>query len=288
MRFRRPDGGVPDREDLRRETARLMKAISALVEHERNYIPIRVPIPPLPRYSRLGVLLLHGFTSSLKTVEGLVPHLERAGIPCRMPVLRGHGTRWEDLQGVTARDWYADAEAALQELSAEVDAVVVVGLSMGGLVALELAMNHPRRVGAVVTVAAALRFKDPLSRLTPVMAKVVRSWPSPESFNDPTLRSRCENYPRFTTDAFASLYDYSQQIEARLGEVRAPICVLQSKRDQVVAPVSANLIYEKVASEHREIHWFQRSGHEMMQDLEAPTVFDSIMKYLAKLRKEPN
>jgi carboxylesterase len=288
MRFPRPDGGVADKEDLRQETGRLMKAISALVDHERNYVPLQVPVPPLPRYERLGVLLLHGFTSSLKTVDGLVPHLERAGIPYRMPVLRGHGTKWEDLEGVTARDWYADAEEALTELSAEVDAVVVVGLSMGGLVALELAMNHPMRVGAVVTVAAALRFKDPLSRLTPMMAKVVRSWPSPESFNDPTLRSRCENYPRFATDAFASLYEYAQEIESRLGEVQVPVCVLQSKRDQVVAPVSANQIYERVASQHREIHWFQRSGHEMMQDLEADDVFESIMSYVGKLRKKTN
>ncbi len=288
LRFPRPEGGVADREDLRRETQRLMKAISHLVEHERNYVPLKVPVPPLPRYERLGVLVLHGFTSSLRTVDGLLPHLEAAGIPYRMPLLRGHGTRWEDLRGVTAEDWYADAESALMDLSKEVDAVAVVGLSMGGLVALELAMNHPMRVASVVTVAAALRFKDPLAGLSPLMAKVLRSWPSPESFNDPTLKGRCENYPRFPTDAFASLYAYAQQIESRLGEVRAPVCVLQSKRDQVVAPVAANVIYERVGSDHREIHWFERSGHEMMQDLEADAVFESIMGYVDKLRKTSN
>jgi carboxylesterase len=143
-------------------------------------------------------------------------------------------------------------------------------------------------VGAVVTVAAALRFKDPMTRLTPVLAKVARSWPSPESFNDLTLRSRSENYPRFTTDSFQSLYMYASDIERRLGEVRAPICVLQSKADQVIAPVSANHIYERVSSEHREIHWFNRSGHEMMQDCEADAVFAEIMGYLGKLRRASN
>ncbi|MDX9999978.1 MAG: alpha/beta fold hydrolase [Polyangia bacterium] len=288
LRFSRPEGGVPDREDLRRETNRLMRAISSLVDHGRNYVPTKVPIPPLPKHERLGVLLLHGFTSSLRTVDGLVPYLEAAGLPYRMPILRGHGTKWEDLQGVTAADWYADAEAALVDLAREVDAVAVVGLSMGGLVALELAMNHPMKVGAVVTVAGALRFKDPLTRLTPVLAKVARSWPSPESFNDLTLRSRSENYPRFTTDSFLSLYSYSAEIEKRLGEVRSPICVLQSKTDQVIAPISANLIYERVASEHREIHWFKRSGHEMMQDCEAEAVLEQIMEYLGKLRARSN
>lgn len=154
LRFSRPEGGVAEREDLRRETDRLMKALSALVDHGRSYVPTRVPVPPLPRHERLGVLLLHGFTSGLRALDGLVPHLEAAGLPFRMPVLRGHGTRWEDLKGVTAADWHADAEAALLDLARDVDAVVVVGLSMGGLVALELAMNHPMRVAAVVPVAA--------------------------------------------------------------------------------------------------------------------------------------
>ena len=44
------------------------------------------------------------------------------------------------------------------------------------------------------------------------------------------------------------------------------------------------MIYEKVSSTNREIHWFARSGHEMMQDLEADAVFASVMEYLAKLR----
>lgn len=286
IRFPRPDGGVADRESLKESTRTLMRAISALVDHGRNYIPIQVPIEPLPRYERLGVLLLHGFTSSLRTVSDLVPHLERAGIRYRMPILRGHGTEWQDLRGVTARDWYEDAETALLELADEVDRVVVVGLSMGGLLALELGMRHPDRVAAVVPVAAALRFRDPMSRLTPVLAKLVKSWPSPESFNDPGLRERGENYPRFATDAFGSLYQYARDLEARLPELRVPVCVLQSKRDQVVAPVSANVIYEKVSSSHREIHWFERSGHEMMQDLEADQVFATIMDYVAKLRAE--
>jgi esterase/lipase len=38
------------------------------------------------RNGRPGVLLLHGYTSSLDTVNGLVPTLTRLGLPYRMPV----------------------------------------------------------------------------------------------------------------------------------------------------------------------------------------------------------
>jgi esterase/lipase len=52
---------------------------------------------------KLGALILHGLTSSLDCVNGLVPYMERNGIPYRMPVLRGHMTKAEDLIGVTSR-----------------------------------------------------------------------------------------------------------------------------------------------------------------------------------------
>jgi pimeloyl-ACP methyl ester carboxylesterase len=58
-------------------------------------------------------------------------------------ILRGHGTRDQDLWGVTSRAWYVDADRTLLKLWESVDRVVVVGLSMGSLVALELAMRHP-------------------------------------------------------------------------------------------------------------------------------------------------
>ena len=272
------------RELFREITDRVMGEISSLVDHSANYIPIEVPIPPIETHENVGVLLLHGFTSHLNTVNGLVPHLEKAGIEYEMPVLRGHGTKYQDLTGVTARDWYEDAENALLELSKRVDKVVVVGLSMGGLVSIELSIRHADKIAGLVTVAAALEFVDPLSRFSPAMAKVIKYWPSPESFNDKSLKVNCENYPKFATDAFVSLYDYSREIGDRLDELEVPISILQSKKDQIVKAESANLIYEGVSSVHREILWYQESGHEMMQDMEADKVLADIMEKVNRYR----
>ncbi|MBW2531837.1 MAG: alpha/beta fold hydrolase [Deltaproteobacteria bacterium] len=273
-----------DHHTVRELTDELMRRISALVDHRSNYAPIEVPIPEPQRYDKLAVLLLHGFTSSTDTVDGLIPHLERAGIRYERPILRGHGTRYQDMRGVTARHWYVDADRALLKLWNQGYHVVVVGLSMGGLVALELAMRHPDVVAGAVTVAACLKFKDPLSGLSPVLANLVRYWPSPESFHDPELAKSCTNYPKFATDAFASLYRYSREIADRLHEVHVPIRILQTKADQIVAPESANIIYEKVSSPIRQIVWFDRSGHEMMQDMEADAVFAEVMNFVKQFR----
>ena len=57
---------------------------------------------PASEGTRLGVLLLHGFTSHTVCVSGLVPYLESAHIDYEMPWLRGHGGVPKDLIGVTS------------------------------------------------------------------------------------------------------------------------------------------------------------------------------------------
>ncbi len=269
-----------DRDTLRTLTNDLMRRISPLVDHKANIRPITVPIKPPVRQDRIGVLLLHGFTSHINTVSGLVPYLEKAGIDFEMPVLRGHGSRFEDLEGVTHADWYTDAERALIDLWRRVDQVVIVGFSMGGLVALELAIRHADKLAGLVTVAAALKFKDPLAKYARQFSSLKRYWPNPNSIIDEARAAKNRNYKMFPTETFASLYDYSREITRRLREVHVPIRILQSKNDQIVSPVSASILYEKVSSPRREISWYHRSGHALMQDMEAEEVFRDVMEFV--------
>lgn len=280
------------KEALRDLTKTVMLEISKLVDFSRSYQPYQVPVtnPPwegekpmksLPsEVQDLGVLVLHGFTSSIKTVDGLEPYLQKLNLPYIFPILRGHGTKYQDLEGVTHQDWYADAEAALLELHTKANRIVVVGLSMGGLVTLELAMNHADKLAGIVLVAPALKFQDPLAGMTGLIKKVIKFWPSPNSFNDLELKKNCRNYPKFATSAFASLYDYAKLIHKDLAKVTVPTLILQSKKDQVVAPAAAQTIHDQIKSAVKRLVWFEKSGHEMMQDLEAPAVLATIEQFI--------
>lgn len=231
-----------------------------------------------------AVLLLHGFTSSLDTVNGLLPHLEREGIPYRMPVLRGHCTRPEDMVGTTWRDWLEDGRAALLDLTRDGAPAIVVGLSMGGLVALNLAAEHPARVAAVATVAACLEFRSPLTRLLPVLERVKEWWPSSPDYADPSLVAGDTNYCRFPTACFASLFQYREVVKSLLPHVKAPLLVIQSTADPVVREDAGSQILRGVGSAHREARWFHRSRHEMMRDVEREEVFEALMGFVRRVR----
>lgn len=234
----------------------------------------------------LGVLNLHGFTSSLDCVNGLNPYIEELGLPYRMPVLRGHMQTPEALVGVRWSDWYEDAEAALQDLLTEVESAVVVGLSMGGLVTLHLAAEHPEDIDAIALVAAALRLNNPLapggalSFLRPVVKRLVKWWPMTPNYADKELEKLDTNYERAPMDAIVSFLEYTEYVNSRLPEVRAPALILQSWKDQTVHPQSAQLIHDGIRSTEKTIVWFNESHHEMMRDVERVRVFETIQAYL--------
>jgi len=292
-------------EQLRGMTRRVMRAISHLVDHSMGYVPMTVPIEPKHKASKIpptpyrnkpleekvrtGVLVLHGFTSHVSCVSDLRFPLEEMNLPYRIPVLRGHGGEWRDLKGVKASDWYEDAEESLLDLLTECRKVIVVGLSMGGLVALDLAGRHRKTVIGLVTIAAALKFRDPLAGLSPLISRLVPSWPSPNSYNDKDLKEqRNRNYPRFPTRAFAQLYGYSKEVERGLSFVAAEALILHSRRDQIVHPRAADIIYDRIASRNKSRVWFEESGHEMLLDNESQKVLGAITEFIKQLIASPS
>jgi len=303
IRFRKRSSEEINYEQLRGMTDRVMRAISLLVDHSKGFVPMTIPIqtketpdriPETPfknkpgdGKAKVGVLVLHGFTSHVSCVADLRFPLDELGLPYRIPILRGHGGQWEDLQNVKAADWYEDAENSLLDLLSECRKVIVVGLSMGGLVALDLAAHHRKTVVGVATLAAAIKFKDPLAPLSGAMSKVIKSWPSPNAYVDRELRKqRNRNYPKFPTAAFASLYEYSRQVENNLSFIAANTLVLWADKDEIVHPKAAHTIYDKVSTKNKRITCIEGSGHEMLLDREAPKATHEVVAFIKELTKQ--
>ena len=236
----------------------------------------------------LGVLLLHGFTSSLDTVNGLVPHLERAGLPYVIPTLHGHGTDPRDLVGATWHHWYADAERALDTLLDRCERVVVVGLSMGGVAALHLGVQRPERLAGIVAIAPALRLDIVGKRLLPLIGRLHRqaAVDARRAYQDADLATRSTNYRTAPISSVYSLVQFGTLVERELPRLRVPLLVLYTPHDRVVLPESALIAYERAGTPTAEkaIRAFDRSGHEMLQDRQRDDVFAAILDYIIARR----
>src|SRR3989338_4566449 len=97
------------------------------------------------------VMLLHGLTGMPSMLRPLVRTLETHGIDTHTPVIAGHATSIDELSKTTLSQWIASVEEPFKALTDSRGPIVVGGISLGGLLSLELSLRHPDRVlGAIL------------------------------------------------------------------------------------------------------------------------------------------
>lgn len=99
-----------------------------------------------------ALVLVHGFTDTSRSFSLLAPHL--AGRRLIMPDLRGHGASQAG-KGCTIADFADDIAGLIRRL--RLDRPVVVGHSLGAMVAIALAARDDALVGGLVVMAGTVK-----------------------------------------------------------------------------------------------------------------------------------
>ena len=236
-----------------------------------------------------GVLILHGFTDTVHSVNILEPPSKDLGLPYRIPCLCGHGADSpEALRGVSWQDWVDDANKALHDLLNEVDKAIVIGYSMGGLIGISLAADHSDLLDSLILVAAVVRIKALiapgriLNFIAPLIVKLIKKWPMPPEYVEPELAKNHDSYPWAPTDAIASLFELSKVARNRLREVSVPTLIIQSRNDTVAAAECPEIILNGIGTpmDKKKIIWFEKTGHEMFRDCERGEVVKAVMSFV--------
>jgi carboxylesterase len=237
----------------------------------------------------LGILILHGFAASLDSVNILEHPLQILNLPVRMPILRGHGAESPTaLEGVTWRDWVYDSEAALRALTGDVEKAIVIGHGMGGLLALILAGNCSSQVDSLILAAPSIELPKPLLSnlrlqvLNPNVQRMFPRWSLPPGYTDKKQRKTDTNYRWAPMDAIQSFFELIKMTRSRLSDVKAPVLILQSKRDDTVKESGPQIIRNAISTPaaQKRIHWFQKSQHELFRDCEREQVVEMIVDYV--------
>jgi carboxylesterase len=230
---------------------------------------------------RVGVLLSHGFTGSPTSMRPWGEFLAGHGLTVRVPRLPGHGTTWQEMNRTRWRDWYAEAEAALDDLLGRCDRVVVGGLSMGGCLALRLAQQRGRDVASVMLVNPAVASENRQLRAIPVLKWLVPSRPGiGNDIKKPGVDEHC--YSRVPLKALHSMMQMWRQTCEDLPKVTQPLLMFRSAEDHVVEPLSARLIAQRVSSRDLDEHVLEDSYHVATLDNDAPAIFDESLKFIGR------
>lgn len=230
-----------------------------------------------------AVLVLHGFTGFPGDMRLLAHRIHEAGWSVSLPRLAGHGTSGADFATTGWKEWLRSATDAWVNLRSAYSQVVVLGLSMGGLLATILAQGG---ADGLVLLAPAFQVSNPLVRWTPVLRWIVPRRPvrNPEVQTEAARQYLSEEYWRWQWPVQTShLYRLVRKGGAALPHVTCPVSLIVSRADRTVPVGVADFVARRLGTDKLETTILEESGHVLPYDTERETVFRVVTDWLARL-----
>jgi 3-oxoadipate enol-lactonase len=226
-----------------------------------------------------AVLLLHGLGADATSWNLQIPLLSEAGFRPIATDAPGFGHSQYDGRGWSIRRVACELAEFLKEL--QIGSAHIVGLSMGGTIAQQLALDCPRLTRSLVLVSTfAILHPDTISGWyyflrrfalvntlgLPEQAKVVSQRIFPDPQDEPLRRMLVESISnadrRAYRKAMISLGLFNSV--KRLGEIKVPTLVVTGAEDDTVAPVRQRMLAEGI-SEARQVI-IPKAGHAVPVD----------------------
>jgi carboxylesterase len=231
---------------------------------------------------RVGVVLSHGFTGMPGSLAPWARYLAGAGYTVRLPLLPGHGSRWQDTNRTRWSDWYGAIDEAYDDVCARCDTVFACGLSMGGTLVTRLAEQHGDGLAGLVLVNPSYATVRRDARFARYIGWAVRSRPGIGSdIKKPGVREPALD--RTPVQAFASLQKLWRVTLADLSRVSAPILMFRSREDHVVEPLSGQLLQAGATSTAVREIILEDSYHVATLDNDAERIFEGSVGFMESL-----
>ena len=224
-----------------------------------------------------AVLVLHGFGDTPQSVRPLAEHLHLRGYAVRVPLLPGHGRSLRDFAASGAGEWLKCARDEYEALRRSQGHVAIVGQSMGGALALLLAVEFGD-VPALVLLAPYLTMLPTVERVARRhrLAELVAPYlyaRSEASILDPAERDRSLGYGWVPPRALSELLAIPRAAWDAAPRTRSPTLVLQSQSDNRIDAAAAARAFQRVGAAEKELHWLTGRGHVIAVDRGREEVF---------------
>ncbi len=231
-----------------------------------------------------GALLLHGFGDTPQTLARLAKKLKAGGYGVYAPLLPGHGRTMKEFAQSGADDWAAAAESAFVEMKRRHRSVSVIGLSMGGALAVALAA----KVKAVPALALIAPYIE-MPRHIRAAASTHWLWgrlvgeisaQNPHSVRDPIEREKSLAYGTVTGSRLYELLKVVRRARKALADVSAPTLLVQSREDPRCSLRGAEQAMKKIGAPEKKLVWTEGAGHVITVDYGRERVYAEVKNWL--------
>lgn len=238
----------------------------------------------IKRNSKVGVLMLHSFTSTPQEFMDMANFLASKNFTIYAPVIAGHGTSPADLAKTTIGQWQKSVEEAYIKLYQEVDKVYIIGSSFGGNLAFDLAAKFSDSIAGIISLATPIKLRRNILRkillysygyFIKYQKKITGDYP----FFPPNKKNIY--YPTMPIVSIKRFYEFiNRHTLPNLKNVIAPTLIVQAIADRTVNPVSANFLLSSIGSQQKNIMWVNGNDHVLALGNSRGLMYKEVYKFI--------
>lgn len=176
---------------------------------------------------------------------------------------------------------------------------ILIGHSLGGLVATYHAIEHPRTLRCLVLSSPLWGLSIPVPAWKRAIACLLSPvWPSltmkrprltgATLSHDPQVETRYLSDPLVHFQASARLYteiqDRCRELPLVLPQLKVPLLLMQAGDDRVVSPEAVKRFFPAVGSAQKRLILYEGFYHELFNEVEKERVFRDLLSFLATFR----
>ncbi|MBF0397492.1 MAG: alpha/beta fold hydrolase [Desulfobacterales bacterium] len=232
--------------------------------------------------SKTGVLFIHGFTVTPANFRAYGERIAKEyGFTVSIPLLPGHGTKPDDLIGVNWFDWLIYIIDEFDKLKQKCDTVFVVGISLGGALALHLSKQR-KGIKKLYLLAPAVYASPLLEVAIYSVVPAMKLLKLPFWFHVAGDVKKTDGfeigYNKTAVYGLEELYKCMKETERILPFVQNDVLLFQGKIDHEVPAEKADDILKLLGSPKKQLIWLDNSYHEIPRDEDSEVVYQAIVK----------
>jgi carboxylesterase len=236
------------------------------------------------------VVAFHGFGGTAAELRPLLDSIAQAGHAVDAALLPGHGTRVEDLQDATFERWLGAGRLRAAAAAAKYGRFVLLGFSLGSLVAMELAAERPEGLAGLVVLGNALTLSPPLRAWFGLLSRLGRHLPDVYVLKtragdlvDQSAMPGLLTYDRSPLRSALEVYRAGIRVRAVSSRIVCPTLILHGLRDAVCPWQNARRLAHQLGSADVTLRVFERSAHVIACDAERDEVGREVVSFVRRL-----
>lgn len=217
-----------------------------------------------------AVLLVHGFPGTPADIRPVAEVLNAAGWTTQGVLLPGFGPEVDTLADRTIDEWLNAVRKALRDLQRDHDTVLMLGYSMGGALAMQIAATSDVKPNGLILFAPFWKVDHPAWTALPLIQVFL---PKPKIFkllkldfnnaetregiqnfmpeadlDDPEVQKAIRDFP-VPIKMFAQIHRAGREAYQLAPRLDIPTLVLQGKSDELVKPIHTKQMTQRIPGE---------------------------------------